>query len=193
MCIWVAEHYISWSPSHSCTQIFQFASISVHHVSALLSSPHYFRLCFGIAALFLLSFLFLNDISSHSLISHPDLILPSLPPSSIGLCGFYVFSHLSYCWWPRILPQNLISITPYSQCLVSLFNLPLLLIHRQENLSGLPGSWSQQQMVRLLDADIINLSACMFCIIYEAIMKNSFSRFQANAVFPCKDYDWTWP
>lgn len=80
-----------WSPSHSCPQIFQSVSISIHHVSALLFSPHYSRLCFGIAALFLPSFLFLNDISLHSLISHPDLILPSSSPSSTGLCGLDCF------------------------------------------------------------------------------------------------------
>lgn len=30
-------------------------------------------------------------------------------------------------------------------------------------------------------------------ITHEAILKNSFSSFQAHAVFPCKDYERTWP
>lgn len=193
MCIWVAVHYISWSPSHSCTQIFQF----LHERSSCFSSfvfpsllPPVFCHCCLVS-----SFIFILEWHLLALFN-----LPSWPYSPLflplihwGLCGLDIFSHLSYRWWPSILPQNLISITPYSECVVSLFNLPLPLIHRQENLSGLPGSWSQQQMVRLLYADILNLSTCMFCIIYEAIMKNSFSRFQANAVFPCKDDDWTWP
>lgn len=46
---------ISWS--HSCPQHFQPGSISIHYVLALLFSPHFSCLCFGIAALFLFTFL----------------------------------------------------------------------------------------------------------------------------------------
>lgn len=152
-------HQISRSLCHSWRQIFQPGFISIHHVSALLFPPHYSCLWFGIAVLFLLSFLFLSDIAPHSLISQPWPYFPPLSlPRPTGLRG--VGDSLCHPSWDSflcLLPHNLIPITSNSACVIRSFNLPLPLIPRQECLNGLPGRWGHQQMVRLLYGGCLKL------------------------------------
>lgn len=80
---------------------------------------------------------------------HPDLISPLFPSHVPPACVEFGDSLCCPSWdsFLCLLPQNLIPITSNSACVIRSFNLPLLLIPRQECLNGLPGRWSHQQMV----------------------------------------------